>query len=557
MSDYKKIVLLKGLERMEDYHFRTIKSLLRKELHLSENMQNDYDRIQIADKMEVTFPKDAGLNKLIGICQEINDLRDLVENLKKEKAKVKKPNKEKVKTAVKKRKQEEPSSSQSLSTDNEPSKNKPSSKKKSKIPTETEGGKKRKLIQEQTQLPEAPESSILKDEHCLQTPHKPPPIPPSSSSNKKQKRINIKTQRTFKTENSQEEQQLPELSETSNSSAASELQNCRGLLTTASSSLQTPQTSPCLAFKKAQGSPALPCQNFLASPVSDSNTHLISHLPLTLSSSVQGPQVPLVTTSESPLVPYKSPSSAFKSLLAPRGSPATAISALHDPLGSPATTSSSSCKTPRRRNIPKEPSKEEGYHREPKEVMVLKITEPFTYDLIDDKRMFHATVATENEFFRVKIFEPVLRNKFIPNKIIAISNYIGLNGFLEIHEASCVSDADKNRTMSISKTLRQRANATPKIRDLFSQAQGTYVNGEFVVYKKTERNPFIYYGIEDDTGTMEVVVFGRLTNIKCEPGQKLRLVCFELSSSKDNWQLKSVRHSYMQVVDVRKKVTQA
>ncbi|KAH0516085.1 Pyrin and HIN domain-containing protein 1 [Microtus ochrogaster] len=492
MSEYKKIVLLKGLERMEDYHFRTIKSLLKKELHLSENMQNDYDRIQIADKMEVTFQKDAGLDKLIEICQDINDLRDLVENLKKEKAKVEKRNKEKVKTAVKKRKQEEPSSSQSLSTDNEPNKNKPSSK--------------------------------------------------------KQKRINIKTQRTFKTEISQEEQQLPELSETRNSSAASELQNCWGLLTTASSSLQTPQTPPCFAFKKAQGSSKTPpCQNFLASPVSDSNTHLISHLPLTLSSGVQAPQVPLVTISESLLTPYMSPATASKSLLAPRASLATAISALHDPLGSPATTSSSSCKTLRRRTIPKEPSKEEGYHREPKEVMVLKVTEPFTYDLIDDKRMFHATVATENEFFRLKIFDPVLRNKFIPNKIIAISNYFGLNGFLEIHEASCVSDVDKNRTMNISKTLRQRANATPKIMDLFSQAQGTYVNGEFLVYQKTERNPFIYYGIEDVTGTMEVVVHGRLTNIKCEPGQKLRLVCFELSSSTDTWQLKSVRHSYMQV----------
>ena len=115
--------------------------------------------------------------------------------------------------------------------------------------------------------------------------------------------------------------------------------------------------------------------------------------------------------------------------------------------------------------------------------MVLKVTEPFIYDLIDDKRMFHATVATENEFYRVKIFDPVLKNKFIPNKIIAISNYYGINGFLEIHEASCVSDVDKNRTMNISKTLRQRANATPKIRNLFSQAQGTYVSGEFVVYK--------------------------------------------------------------------------
>ncbi|KAM7336553.1 hypothetical protein ACRRTK_005046 [Alexandromys fortis] len=89
MNDYKKIVLLKGLEGMDNYHFRIIKSLLKRDLHLSENMQNDYDRIKIADKMEETFPKDAGLNKLIEICQEIKDLKDIVENLKEEKAKVK------------------------------------------------------------------------------------------------------------------------------------------------------------------------------------------------------------------------------------------------------------------------------------------------------------------------------------------------------------------------------------------------------------------------------------------------------------------------------------
>ncbi|XP_041499375.1 uncharacterized protein PB18E9.04c-like [Microtus oregoni] len=246
------------------------------------------------------------------------------------------------------------------------------------------------------------------------------------------------------------------------------------------------------------------------------------------------PQMPSATTSESRLA---QPTTS-KSLLAP--------------MVSSATTSSSSCETPRRGNIPKEPAKEEGCHREPKEVMVLKVTEPFTYDLILHKRMFHATVATENKFYRVKIFDPVLKNKFIPNKIIAISNYFGSNGFLEIHKSSCVSDVDKNKTMDISTTLRKRANATPKIRDLFSQAQGTYVSGEFVVYQKTERNPFIYYGIEDDTGKMEVVVHGRLTNIKCEPGQKLRFVSFELSSSKDKWQLKSVRHSYMPSMMYRK-----
>lgn len=127
----------------------------------------------------------------------------------------------------------------------------------------------------------------------------------------------------MKTEISQEEQQLPELSETSKSSAASELQNRQGLLTTAFSSLQIIQTPPTLTLKMSQGSPVPPCQNFLESPVSYSSIHLNSHLPLTLSSGVLAPQVPSAKTSESLLAPYMSPPTGSKSLLAPRGSPAT------------------------------------------------------------------------------------------------------------------------------------------------------------------------------------------------------------------------------------------
>ncbi|XP_038204439.1 gamma-interferon-inducible protein 16-like [Arvicola amphibius] len=783
MSEYKKIVLLKGLERMEDYHFRIIRSLLRKGLHLSERMQNDYDRIQIADLMEETFPKDAGLGKLIGFCQENKDLKHLVEDLKAEKAKVEKQKKRK-KTTAGEGKQGEPSGSHTLSSSNAPSS-------EEKQTAETESGKKRKLTQEQTQLLEPPGSNTQKDEGCLQTSQK-PPTSSSNSSNKKQKTTNTKKQSTLKTDDSQTKHQLLGLSATSNSSAAWEGQTLLGLAATASSSFHTPQTPPetCDSLKTSQDSPSPPCQSFPISPVSDSSIHLNSPVTLTLSNDVQTPYVPSATASnnvwvpsvpsermssslsapqmspvsgsisaqnlhllttaafnsmqilhnpqtvasrsaQTPRVPatLKSKAQVIKTPLAaasssvqvphalpgavsrnvsttqvpqrttgssiqtlnparvnvPRNaqvpgplatvpayfltslpSPATASSSVQvlplttsnslpdprvprpiatsriqttqmhpaavssfiqaphappltvsrsvcptqvpqgaasstgqtlpcpkvkaptcalapqmpsattsesllaqctslpkasqsllAPMGSPATTSSSSCRTPRMGNIPKEPAKKEGYHREPKEVMVLKVTEPFTYDLINDKRMFHATVATENEFFRVKIFDPVLKNKFIPNKIIVISNYFGSNGFLEIHEASCVSDVDMNRTMAISKTLRKRANATPKIRDLFSQAQGTYVNGEFVVYKKTERNSCICYGIEDDTGIMEVEVNGKLTSIKCEPGQKLRLVCFELSSSENKWQLKSVEHSNMQVVNVRKKVPQA
>ncbi|XP_003500291.1 interferon-activable protein 203 isoform X1 [Cricetulus griseus] len=449
MSEYKTIVLLKGMKFIDDNHFRTIKSLLRKKLNLTKEMQEDYDRFQIADLMEDKFPNDAGLDTLIEVCQSIEELKGLAKNLKTEKAKVKSQKKEKNKTAGK---QDEPSSSKSLPTGVESNKNKASSKKKRKTPTKTEGGNKKKLTQETTQLPEPSQGSTQTDQGCLQTPQKPPPTPSSSSTNKRKQKTPIKTEGGKKRKLTQEPTQP-----------------------LAPSGSNTQKDDRCL---------------------------------------------------QTPLKPPPTPS----------------IHSSNKKLG--------------RRNIPKEPSKEQGHQHGPKEVMVLKVTEPFTYDLIDNKMMFHATVATETEFFRVKVFNTALKDKFFPKNIIAISDYFGTNGFLEIHSTTSVSDVNVNQMMVISNALKQRASATPKIKDLFSLPKGTYMNGEFVVIKKTERNNFIYYGIEDDTGKMEVVVYGRLTSIKCEPGNKLRLVCFELSSSEDTWQLKSVRHSYMQVINVRRKVCQ-
>uniref|UniRef100_O35368-3 Isoform 3 of Interferon-activable protein 203 n=1 Tax=Mus musculus TaxID=10090 RepID=O35368-3 len=437
MAEYKNIVLLKGLENMEDYQFRTVKSLLRKELKLTKKMQEDYDRIQLADWMEDKFPKDAGLDKLIKVCEHIKDLKDLAKKLKTEKAKVQEKKKGKCKTAGKKKGQDELSSSESLFINKESYKSVPSSKKKRKQITKTEGGKKKKLTQEQAQLPETSGTNIKKEEDCLQNPHKSPPTPSSSSSNKK---------------------------------------------------------NPVVA------------SFLLASRASTSGAK----------------------TREQDILRHKqrpSRKGGFK------------------------TTFCERIKAPRRGTVPKEPSREEGHHQGPKQVMVLKVTEPFTYDFEETKRMFHATVATETEFFRVKVFDTALMSKFIPGKIIAISHYIGCNGFLEIYRASCVSDVNINPTMIISNTLSESAIATPKISYLLSQAKGTFVNGEFVVFKKSERHECICYGIGDDTGKMAVVVYGRLTNVRCEPGSKLRLVCFELTSTKDVCLLRSVRHSYMQVIN--------
>lgn len=73
------------------------------------------------------------------------------------------------------------------------------------------------------------------------------------------------------------------------------------------------------------------------------------------------------------------------------------------------------------------------------------------------------------------------------------------------------------------------------------------MNANFLL-QKWAYSGFIYYEIRDDTGVMEVVVYGqRLTSINCEEGDRLTLVCFELAESGVKRQLKSVIHSYIKV----------
>ena len=154
------------------------------------------------------------------------------------------------------------------------------------------------------------------------------------------------------------------------------------------------------------------------------------------------------------------------------------------------------------KSVPKEASREEGFQRVPKEVMVLKATEPFTYDVIGGKRMFHATVATESQFFQVKIFNAALKEKFIPNKAIAISDYIGRNGFLEVFNVISVSDVKPDRKMEISKSLIQKAKATPKISHLYLQDLGTFVNGVFVVHKVSPHHCFAIFLLQSQNSSL-------------------------------------------------------
>lgn len=157
------------------------------------------------------------------------------------------------------------------------------------------------------------------------------------------------------------------------------------------------------------------------------------------------------------------------------------------------------------KSVPKEASREEGLQRGPKEVMVLKATEPFIYDVKEGKMMFHATVATESRFFQVKIFNVALKEKFIPNKVIAISDYIGRNGFLEVFSVFSVSDVNPDRKMEISKSLIQKAKATPKISHLYLQRLGTFVNGVFVVHKVSPRHCFAIFLLQSQNSKILTV----------------------------------------------------
>lgn len=418
VNEYKRIVLLKGLMGINDHDFKMVKSLLSKELKLNK-MQDEYDRVKIADLMEDKFPKDAGLDQLIKLYKEIPGLGDIANKLKNQKAKAKRKQVGKRKTAAKRQNREEPSTSQPMSTTNED--------------VEPESGR------------NTPDTQVA-----------PLSLPTASRRN--------------------QAIQIPP------TTASSSGQNC-------------------------------------------------SRSPATLQSIIQPPETPPRSSSRI-MTPQVSPGTAFNS-----------TQALGGPLATPA-------KKPRLKNVPREPSEENGYQQGSKKVMVLKATETFAYNIREEK-MFHATVATETEFFRVKVFNIILKEKFIPNKVLTISEYVGCNGFITIHNASSVSEVNDGQPMNIPTSLKQRANATPKINYLSSKREGIFVYGVFIVCKKEEKGDYICYEIGDNTGMMEVEVYGRLTNVACNPGDKVRLICFELTSDEEKVQLRSTSHSNMQVIKAR------
>nr|XP_035925678.1 interferon-activable protein 203-like isoform X2 [Halichoerus grypus] len=450
-SEYKRIILLKGLQPIDDYQFSVVKSLLASPLGLTRKMQEEYNKVKIADLMEKKFRGSLCVDKLIDLFKDMEGLGDIVKTLKNEKKKVMRQCRVKGNVPMKTRKQDASSTDESTSTMNEDLvsvHDTPMSKKKKIKTTQNDESKRTQPTQGQSQLPGPSVTSTQSTCSNPQTPQMPPPTAGSSSSTKKKKIKTTQNDESKRTQPTQEQSQLP-------------------------------------------GPSVIRTQSTWSYP--------------------QTPQMP-----------------------------------------PPTPGSSSSTKKPRLKAVPREASIEEGFQKGPKEVMVLKATEPFAYDLMEaERKMFHATVATESQFFQVKVFHVSLKEKFIPKKVITISDYHGRNGFLEVYKATCVSDVNADRKMEISSRLIQNANATPKINNLYSQEPGTFVSGIYQVHKKKVLNEhIILYEIQDNTGKMEVLVYGRLTKINCEEGDKLKLICFELSA--DPRQLRSVIHSFIKVIKSRK-----
>nr|XP_030697896.1 gamma-interferon-inducible protein 16 isoform X1 [Globicephala melas] len=510
-SEFKRIVLLKGFQHISDYQFSMIKSLLAKDLRLTSKMQNDYDRIKIADLMEVKYPGAACVEKLIDLIKDIEEIKDLAKTLRKERLKVIRRSRAKEATPVKKSKLNKTSPDQSTSTTDkalgpESIKDTPVKGKKT---TKTNESERMNLKKDQSQLPGLLITSTESTESLPQTPQMLPPNPSSSSSTKKKNDIATKINDLKRKTVSQKQSQLPG--------------------TSATSKCPTGSSCPVKSIP-----PPTPSSSF--SVKEEENTYFwIQRIEDTTNKTLD--------SKKKKLCPEQSqlPQCANFSMIPNEG-------CLQTPqMLPPTSSSSSSTKKPKLKAVPKEASREEGFQRGPKEVMVLKATEPFTYDVREgERKMFHATVATESQFFQVKVYHVDLKEKFIPKKIIAISDYFGRSGFLEVFNASSVSDVNPDRKMEISKSLIQKANATPKISHLYSQALGTFVNGVFLVHEKLVRNECIYYEIQDNTGVMEVLVYGeRLTRISCEKGDRLTLICFELAVSGDKRQLRSIIHSFI------------
>uniref|UniRef100_A0ABI7XKF3 Interferon gamma inducible protein 16 n=1 Tax=Felis catus TaxID=9685 RepID=A0ABI7XKF3_FELCA len=618
-TECKRILLLKGLQPLNDDQFSMVKSLLDSDLGLTPKMKEEYTKVKIADMMHKKFRGILCVNKLLSMLKDIEGLEDTVKTMKNEKRKVMKKYKTQGLAPVKKRKQEASSTDESTSTANKASRPVDDtlvSKKRKTKTTSNNKSNKTQPTSEWGQLGQPSVTGALSPESFSQPPQMPPPTPGCSFSTKKRKTKATSSDKSKMTQPTPEGDKLGQPAVTGALSPASFSQpprmppptpgcsfSTQKRKTKATSSDKSKTMQPTLEWGQL-GQPAVtgalspasfsqpprmppptPGSSFVTQKKKTQNTNTAKSETMQPTPewgqlgqpSVTGALSP-ATFSQPPWMPPPTPGSSFSTQKMETQTIKTEKFEMMQPmpewgqLGQPSVTgalspgsfsqppwmppstpgSSFSTKKPRLKSVPTKASREEGLQTCPKEVMVLKATEPFAYDITDEeRRMFHATVVTESQFFRVKVFHVGLKDKFIPKRVITLADYIGRNGFLEVYNVSSVSDVSADRKMEVSSRLIQNANATPKIKELRLEEPGTFVSGVYQVHKKMVLDQFItLYEIQDDTGMMDVLVYGRLTKVNCEEGDKLTLICFELSG--DPRQLRSVTHSFIKVIKPRK-----
>lgn len=191
---------------------------------------------------------------------------------------------------------------------------------------------------------------------------------------------------------------------------------------------------------------------------------------------------------------------------------------------------------------------------EPLTVMVIKSTDPFEYESAGPgvKNMFHATVATVDQYFHVKVFNSNLKEKFKKDSFIIISNYFKRKDILEINEASLVSEAGPDQKIAVPNELIKCANKS-NICDIKRGTAGALFYGVFTLNKKNVYSKKTIYELKDDTGNIEVVGSGKWHDINCNEGDKVQLFCFRLKTIGGQPKLVCGEHSFVKVTKARKK----
>lgn len=195
-----------------------------------------------------------------------------------------------------------------------------------------------------------------------------------------------------------------------------------------------------------------------------------------------------------------------------------------------------------------------GLQTESLTVMVLKATDPFEYGPAGPgaKTMFHATVATADQYFHVKVFNSNLKEMFRKNNFITISNYLKRKDILEINEASLVLEAPPDKKITVPNKLITCANK-PNICDIKKGNAGALFYGVFTLNKKNVCSEKTIYELKDDTGNIEVVGTGKWHNVNCKEGDKVQLFCFQLKTIGGQKKLVCGEHSFIKVTKARKK----